>query len=201
MSQRSLKVILMGDASVGKTSLRSQFVHHVFSSSYRATIGGDYLTATVNNTLLQIWDTAGQERFNSISKTFYRGSDIAIFVYDLTNLVTFQHLGRWINDFLENCHVLKPGIVIVGNKLDKLNLRQISLRQAREFASTNINLVDLIEDLKLDVIELSAKNLAEVELLFNRVVELGSAKMNQFDDILEYDNVDITTPSRKYGCC
>lgn len=181
--------------------MRSQFVHHVFSSSYRATIGGDYLTATVNNTLLQIWDTAGQERFNSISKTFYRGSDIAIFVYDLTNLVTFQHLGRWINDFLENCHVLKPGIVIVGNKLDKLNLRQISLRQAREFASTNINLVDLIEDLKLDVIELSAKNLAEVELLFNRVVELGSAKMNQFDDILEYDNVDITTPSRKYGCC
>ncbi|ODQ66559.1 hypothetical protein NADFUDRAFT_12688, partial [Nadsonia fulvescens var. elongata DSM 6958] len=132
------KIVLLGDASVGKTALRSQFVHHSFSSAYRATIGGDFLTYSVNTIKgpcnLQIWDTAGQERFNSISRSFYRGCDGCILVYDVTNAASFSNLSLWLNEFMTNCFVDNPIIMVVGNKLDKENAyRTISTRQARDF--------------------------------------------------------------------
>lgn len=197
------KVLLLGDASVGKTSLRSQFIHHRFSSAYRATVGGDFLTAKVHtsssralqqlnsprlfpntslkgpdtssgditsnsilgnetatraNTVLdtesisqqqlqlqtpdpqtvslQIWDTAGQERFNSLVRSFFRGSDVAILVYDVTNASSFSHLTKWLDDFALYSHVRKPIIVVVGNKIDNAEYRTVSARQAKEFAET-----------------------------------------------------------------
>ncbi|ODV94882.1 hypothetical protein PACTADRAFT_50733 [Pachysolen tannophilus NRRL Y-2460] len=206
-SNRIIKVILLGDASVGKTSIRSQYIHHLFSNAYKATIGGDYLTTKVNDTILQIWDTAGQERFNSISRTFYRGSDIAIVVHDITNSNSFHNLNKWIQNFLENCHVATPSIMIVGNKLDKIDLRQVSLRQAREFGFSNLNLSNLIDDINQDIIEISAKNYIDVEKLFLRVSELGLKKLNENTTLLTFDNIDITTDNsnnsvqKKYNCC
>ncbi|ODQ79314.1 hypothetical protein BABINDRAFT_37658 [Babjeviella inositovora NRRL Y-12698] len=213
-TKQHLKVVLLGDSHVGKTSLRTQLVHHVFSNAYRATIGGDFLTTALEivgpdgpvTATLQVWDTAGQERFNSLVRAFYRGADVAVVVFDLTNPESFQNVARWIEGFLANVHVDRPAIVIVGNKSDRDTERRISTRQAREFAALasvarGQSLVDrgLIEDLDLDVRDCCAKNYAEVRAIFQRCAELGVSRASQ--PALEFDCVDISEPVRNKGCC
>ncbi|GME80598.1 hypothetical protein B5S31_g5610 [[Candida] boidinii] len=208
---RVVKVVLIGDQAVGKTSLRSQFVHHIFSNSYRATIGCDFLTSSVltkdgEYVNLQLWDTAGQERFNSLSQAFYRGTDIAILVYDITRPETFHNLIKWLNTFLQFCHTSNPSIIIVGNKNDKHLLKQISHRQAREFAEKNLN-NELINNLNLDIIETSAKSYLEVEKLFKRIAELSIIRFKELNQPeLNFDSIDISNPLYKknnswFSCC
>nr|ACF81381.1 unknown [Zea mays] len=84
-----LKVIVLGDSGVGKTSLMNQYVHKKFSQQYKATIGADFVTKEVliedRLVTLQIWDTAGQERFQSLGVAFYRGADCCVLVYDVNS--------------------------------------------------------------------------------------------------------------------
>lgn len=93
-----LKVVLIGDGGVGKTSLRNQYIHKKFTDAYKATIGADFITKEVETNdgkkvMMQIWDTAGQERFQSLGVAYYRGADACILVYDVNNYLSFQHLG------------------------------------------------------------------------------------------------------------
>ena len=101
-----LKVIILGDSGVGKTSLMNQYVNNKFSEQYKATIGADFCTkdVTIDDKLvtLQIWDTAGQERFQSLGVAFFRGADACILVYDMTNPKSFESLDKWRKDFLQN---------------------------------------------------------------------------------------------------
>ncbi|OWB84145.1 hypothetical protein B5S33_g2785 [[Candida] boidinii] len=210
---RVVKVVLIGDQAVGKTSLRSQFVHHIFSNSYKATIGCDFLTSSVltkdgEYVNLQLWDTAGEERFNSLSQAFYRGTDIAILVYDITRPETFHNLTKWLNTFLQFCHTSNPSIIIVGNKNDKHLLKQISHRQAREFAAKNLN-NEIINDSNLDIIETSSKSYLEVEKLFKRVAELSIIRFKELNQPeLNFDSIDISNPlfnnnnnNSWFSCC
>merc|ERR1740130_1908566 len=91
-----LKVIILGDSGVGKTSLMNQYVNKKFSNQYKATIGADFLTkeVTVDDRLvtMQIWDTAGQERFQSLGVAFYRGADSCVLVFDVNVAKTFENL-------------------------------------------------------------------------------------------------------------
>ncbi|KAL7411364.1 hypothetical protein BDY24DRAFT_443256 [Mrakia frigida] len=127
----SVKVCVIGDSGVGKTSLRNKYISKRFSQSYKATIGCDFVSHTIpiseeENVSLAIWDTAGQERFASLSSAFFRSSDAAIFVYDRTNPRSLQNIKRWFGEFVDRCPV--QGIegkrrfcfVVVGNKADKL---------------------------------------------------------------------------------
>ncbi|CAF4051261.1 unnamed protein product [Rotaria magnacalcarata] len=99
-----LKVIILGDSGVGKTSLMGQFVSHRFSNQYKATIGADFLTKEVQIddrlVTMQIWDTAGQERFQSLGVAFYRGADCCVLVYDVTSANSFNSLDSWRDEFL-----------------------------------------------------------------------------------------------------
>ncbi|EER06563.1 Rab7, putative, partial [Perkinsus marinus ATCC 50983] len=99
-----LKVIILGDSGVGKTSLMNQYVNKKFSPQYKATIGADFLTkeVTIDDKVvtLQIWDTAGQERFQSLGMAFYRGADCCCLVYDITNPKSFESLDSWRDEFL-----------------------------------------------------------------------------------------------------
>ncbi|KAI3403932.2 hypothetical protein KGF56_003362 [Candida oxycetoniae] len=213
----TLKIVLLGDSGVGKTCLRSQFVHHVFTNSYKATIGGDYLTTTIelprekhirgktvettksvsqaapfeeveevseNNSFhtekinLQIWDTAGQERFNSISSAFYRGTDICILCYDITNYESVLSLRDWFGWFIEHCRVANPGVIIVGNKLDKSKNRVVDKEEIKDILPNNAtkspaNVGDYICNWDTDVLEVSAKQLDKVKELFVRAATLG----------------------------
>jgi Ras-related protein Rab-7A len=130
-----LKVIILGDSGVGKTSLMNQYVNKKFTSQYKATIGADFLTKEVmvddRLVTMQIWDTAGQERFQSLGVAFYRGADCCVLVYDVTNANTFKTLDSWRDEFLIQASPRDPEnfpFVVIGNKIDLEN-RQVFKRR------------------------------------------------------------------------
>eukprot|EP01035_Chromulina_nebulosa_P005915 gene5915-8011_t len=121
-----LKIVILGDSGVGKTSLMNQYVSERFSAQYKATIGADFLTKEVmiddKVVTLQIWDTAGQERFQSLGVAFYRGADACILVYDITAEKSFEQLNTWREEFLRQSNpkdIENFPFVLVGNKVDK----------------------------------------------------------------------------------
>jgi len=120
-----LKVIILGDSGVGKTSLMNQYVNKKFSNQYKATIGADFLTKEVfvddRNVTMQIWDTAGQERFQSLGVAFYRGADCCVLVFDVNNVKSFDTLDSWRDEFLIQASPRDPDnfpFVVLGNKVD-----------------------------------------------------------------------------------
>ncbi|KAH9053709.1 ras-domain-containing protein [Lactarius vividus] len=127
---RTVKLVVIGNSGVGKTSLRGQYVSGGFSAGYRATIGADFIAKTVphhsdseQSVTLQIWDTAGQERFSSLSSAFFRGADAAVLMFDVNRPATLHALTRWWSEF--RAHAPLPDedmedycLVIVGNKTD-----------------------------------------------------------------------------------
>ncbi|TYJ17972.1 hypothetical protein E1A91_A09G089900v1 [Gossypium mustelinum] len=120
-----LKVIILGDSGVGKTSLMNQYVNRKFNNQYKATIGADFLTKEIQFEdrlfTLQIWDTAGQERFQSLGVAFYRGADCCVLVYDVNVAKSFDDLNNWREEFLIQATPSDPEnfpFVVLGNKVD-----------------------------------------------------------------------------------
>ncbi|KAH8738792.1 Ras family protein SEC4 [Cryptosporidium ryanae] len=146
-----VKVLLLGDSSVGKSSLLLRFCEKRFDSSYKLTIGIDFKTRIVENGgkryKLQIWDTAGQERFRTITPAYFRSAMGVILVYDVTNVESFESLGYWtgVLDEYSRSDLVK---VVVGNKLDLSLARQVSEQKGRSFA----------EQIGAPFFEVSAKN-------------------------------------------
>ena len=102
-----LKIVLIGEASVGKTSIIYQFIDKIFQEDLQSTIGGTFNSKSIkcnnNKTLnLEIWDTAGQERYRCVTKMFYKEADVAILVYDITSKSSFEELKNyWVEQVLE----------------------------------------------------------------------------------------------------
>lgn len=118
------KVLILGDAGVGKTNMINRFGKGKFEHDYVSTIGLDlcikHLKYRDNVFRLQIWDTAGQERFNSIITTYFKGSNIIILCFDMTNKDSFHGMERWVNLVMNNiCN--KIPMVIVGTKCDLIS--------------------------------------------------------------------------------
>jgi len=139
-----LKVIILGDSGVGKTSLMNQYVNKKFSTSYKATIGADFLTkeVTVDDRIvtLQLWDTAGQERFQSLGVAFYRGADCCVLVYDVNSSKSFDTLDSWRDEFLIQASPRDPEsfpFVVLGNKIDVgEERRMISQKRAHTYCQS-----------------------------------------------------------------
>ena len=132
----NFKILLLGDAAVGKTSLVQRFVHDRFDSSYLMTIGMEPSEKHVHlndgtRVALSIWDLAGQERFRFIRHTFYTGAKAALLVYDLTRAATLKNIQKWSKEFVENCgkDVVK---VLVGNKEDLKDQIAVSKKECEE---------------------------------------------------------------------
>ncbi|GIQ87970.1 small GTPase superfamily, Rho type, partial [Kipferlia bialata] len=126
--KKLLKIIILGDQSVGKTCLMTKFVNDNFISQYKATIGADFLTreVTINerNVTLQIWDTAGQERFQSLGVAFYRGADACVLVFDVTHPQSLSSLESWRQEFIIQADPRDPEnfpFVVLANKHDLAN--------------------------------------------------------------------------------
>ena len=116
------KVVLMGDGSVGKTSLRRQFMGEGFRSNYMITIGADFAVKKMeleggHDVSIQIWDLAGQEHFKSVRSTFYRGAQGALAVYSTVERKSFDNLMNWVDECWTNAGKKIP-IVLIGNKTD-----------------------------------------------------------------------------------
>ncbi|XP_073777422.1 ras-related protein Rab-41 isoform X5 [Danio rerio] len=150
------------DRPVGKTSLITRFMYDSFDNTYQATIGIDFLSKTMyledRTVRLQLWDTAGQERFRSLIPSYIRDSTIAVVVYDITNLNSFQQTSKWIDDVRteRGSDVI---IMLVGNKTDLGDKRQVSVEAAEKKA----------RELGVMYIETSAKAGYNVKQLFRRV--------------------------------
>jgi small GTP-binding protein len=141
-----VKVVLIGEAGVGKTCLISRYVSDSFDEHSKTTDGASYVAKTIYSEeydcFLQfdIWDTAGQEKFRSISKFFYRDAAIILFVYDITNKDSFDaYENYWRNEI--KVHGDKNVILaIVGNKSDLYENEKVTDEQAKEYAySINSN--------------------------------------------------------------
>ena len=131
----NLKILILGDSSVGKTSLLLKYADGYFPTIYVATIGVEYKIKQINlkgvNINLQIWDTAGQERFRGITKNFMKGADGIMYVYDITQKQTFDNLKSWIRQSEDSTEGFKK--IIIGNKSDLETDRQVSKDSLKKF--------------------------------------------------------------------
>jgi small GTP-binding protein len=131
------RVVLIGDASVGKTSILNRLLTDKFDELEPPTIGANYHNFTTDvdsfHVEIQIWDTAGQEKFRSLGPIYFRNSFGAVVVYDVNNKDSFDHLADWIATFSEVAGI-NTTIAIVGNKCDVAESRKIGTDEGREWA-------------------------------------------------------------------
>ncbi|XP_071732279.1 ras-related protein Rab7-like [Rutidosis leptorrhynchoides] len=194
MSDRMLlKVIVLGDSGVGKTSLMNQYVYNRFNKQYKATIGADFVTKELHIddklVTLQIWDTAGQERFHSLGVAFYRGADCCVLVYDVNIQKTFETLQTWHQDFLKQANPSEPErfpFVLLGNKVDTDggSSRVVSERTAREWCALKGN---------IPYFETSAKENYNVDEAFLCVAKTALESEHQPQDLNEMSFPRIPT--------
>ena len=158
------KLVLLGESSVGKSSLVLRFVKGQFHEFQESTIGAAFLTQTVQidetTVKFEIWDTAGQERYHSLAPMYYRGAQAAIVVYDITNKESFQKAQTWIKELQRQA---SPNIVIAlaGNKIDLANKRQVTYEEAKAYA----------DECSLLFMETSAKTAANVMDIFTSIAK------------------------------
>ena len=167
-----LKIIIVGDSSVGKTNIINRYVNGEFSRDYMITIGMDFLTCNLelDNKIfkLNLWDTAGSEQFRSVTKGYYSNSCCALIVYDITNEKTFQNVKQWMDDCYafanKNIH-----LVLVGNKIDLQQDRKINKETAEEFAG----------QYGMDFYEVSALSGENIENIFFGICNFISQQIDE----------------------
>ena len=161
------KIIFVGDAGVGKTTIINRINDNEFQSSYDATIGVDFWPKKINfrgnEITLQIWDTAGQERYRGLIPSYVRNSSIVFIVFDITNRKTFESIQKWIEliKSIEKNNIL----VLIGNKEDLKEKREVEKKEGEDLAKEN----------EMHYYELSAKNYNNNDIkkiFFNTVIEL-----------------------------
>jgi len=134
-----LKLLLLGDSGVGKSSLLTQYVEDEFHDVFISTIGIDFrnksLSVDGTKVKLRIWDTAGQERFRTLTRQFYRGSQGILMLYDMTNVTTFNNIESWIKQIRENTKGTNPCIVLIANKADLESKRKVARKTGEKFAA------------------------------------------------------------------
>jgi small GTP-binding protein len=159
------KVIIFGDAGSGKTTLTKRFMTNQFISDTQMTIGVDFEIKTISldgkTIKLQIWDFGGEERFRFLLPKYIRGAGGGIFMYDITNYSSLNHVDDWLSVVKEVGE--KFPIILVGGKSDLEENRQVSLEDGLEAArSSNLN----------ELIECSSKTGENVELIFQKISKL-----------------------------
>ena len=132
------QLLIIGDSTVGKTSILSRFANGTFNSNYLATVGLDNFTKDEiidNKTIrIKIWDTAGQERYKSLTKGFFRNAEGVMLVYDVTNSETYENLKFWLQSIKNNMSsdMGEIPIIIIGNKIDCED-REVIKEEAEKF--------------------------------------------------------------------
>ncbi|CAD8057361.1 unnamed protein product [Paramecium sonneborni] len=137
MSNRQFKTVFLGSQNVGKSCIVRRIVENQYDGKTEPTIGSSFLSKTINingeEITFQLWDTAGQEAFRALTKIYYRQSQIAILVYDITHKDSFRNLEKWYEDLKENCDRNQMILALCGNKVDLEN-DSVTYADAKKFA-------------------------------------------------------------------
>ena len=135
-----IKLMVIGDKNVGKTSLIKRFCQNEFDNAFITTIGIDFQIKNIkmNNKKIkiQIWDTAGQERYRVMAKSYYNSSDGFIIVYDITKRESFNQINNWIDQIVNSAPNYSKSIIF-GNKNDLKDMRQVQINEGKELAKQN----------------------------------------------------------------
>ena len=164
--QDTFKVVLLGEAGVGKTSIIHQFAYHQFDPECLSSISATFISKTLNYEgygpiKYDIWDTAGQERYRALGQNFYKDSYIICIVYDVTSKQSFKNIKEmWHPDVLkygEKYHIIS----IVGNKCDKYEMEEVTEEEAQSYA----------EEIKAKFYLVSALNGNGIDRMFQTLAE------------------------------
>ena len=199
---KTCQILLIGDSLVGKTCLIQRYANGIFKEDYITTVGLDYYTKQemINNlnVSVKLWDTAGQERFKALTPSFFRNAEGVVIAYDVTNSESFDNLKFWISSIKTNLfekNIFIP-IIIIGNKIDLEDMRDISKDVASAFAKEN----------NFKYFETSAKTGEGVDEAFRDLVNqiLANSDKNE-EATIERKSVKIeekkTENQKKKGCC
>jgi small GTP-binding protein len=175
------KIVLLGESSVGKSSILERLQNNTFNDNKSSTIGAAFVSKKVlladgkDLVNLQIWDTAGQERFHNLTPLYYRNSNVALIIFDVSNADSFQKAEYWFNELEnymeeeqaedENSDVKRMKIILVGNKIDVLGGEQCPFHQG---------ITRFMESHKKDIIkyyETSAKDNIQIAELFEDITK------------------------------
>jgi small GTP-binding protein len=158
-----LKLVLIGDSGVGKTSVLSRFIRNKFALDCKTTVGVEFATKTltIKNKLvkLQVWDTAGQERYRAVTTSYYKGTYGAIIVYDISSSPSFASVPRWLSELRDKAD---PAciLILIGNKCDMEEHRSVAVTDGRLLA----------EKENMLFIETSAKDATNIVQAFTQLV-------------------------------
>ena len=160
----TFKYIVVGNAFVGKSNIIYRFVQGKFNENYKATINLDfsYKNLKIGDKIyrVQLWDTVGQEEFQSISRGYYKSGVCALVVYDITNRESFNNVSTWVEE-CKNNGLSTISLVLVGNKIDLEDKRQITYEEGEDYANQN----------NMQFFETSALNGSNIDKMFNDTVE------------------------------
>ena len=150
------KIIFVGDAGVGKTSIINRIVDNPFNESYEMSIGVDFMSKNLRyhgqNIKLQIWDSAGQEKYKGLIPSYVRNSSIVFIVYDISSKNSFNNVSSWIS-FIKSIENTK--LILCGNKID-LTTREVQKNEGEKYA----------EKEGIPFFEVSAKTNDNIKLMF-----------------------------------
>ncbi len=194
--QKEVKLIVVGETNVGKTSLIKQYIDHTFVEEKTATIGYDTIQKELEingkSIRLNIWDTCGQEQYRTINQMFVKNSKMALLVYDITDRETFEELKKYWYQYIKSALEEELIIGVAGNKCDLYEEEQVKIEEGKEYAQSigavfkettaknNEAITELIELMAKKYIDSNSIS-NEVNERYNNVPNSGSVKLIKND--------------------
>ena len=185
-----LSIITLGDTTVGKTCLAQRFIGQEFKDIKLSTIGQECFIKIVNinnhEIKIKIWDTAGQERYRSIAISSIRNANGVLLVYDITKMTTYETLEYWFKQIKNVLEIKDTPIVLIGNKIDLNDSREVLYEKGEEFA----------KDHGIKFFECSAKSKINVDEAFNCLInDIYKKHENEFT--IEDKNINLSDKKKK----
>ena len=196
-----IKVTLIGESSVGKTSIINRYTRDDFAQDLESTLGANYSQKKIvrhgKKIRLDLWDTAGQEKYRAIGRHFYKESYIVCLVYDITSKSSFENIKKiWYPELKEYGEKLKI-LALVGNKIDKYLEEEVKEDEAQKFA----------DEIKAIYKRTSAMEGTNIEELFNILADkylsdiAGIIKADGDDGKITIKKDNNSQTQKKKGCC
>ena len=205
ISTFNFKVVIIGNVSVGKSSIIKRYISNEFSEDYKCTIGTESFTKSLfisenKKVNLKIWDTCGQERFRTVTRQYYQNTQAILLVFDLTNEKSFTDLDSWLEEVINYISDKKCMIFLLGNKSDEKEKIVIDNEQITKFLQKNHKIKRYFD--------VSALNGHNIDLAFDKISQylaqkFGGEEINKNLKNLQKLDKEKTTKKEKSGsgCC